>query len=200
MYFYEPKNGHGLKHSPFKAIIAPRPIGWISTVDAESRVNLAPYSFFNAVSELPPMLAFSSYGWKDSVRNIRDTKEFVFSLVTKKQAEQMNVTADPLPHGTSEFEAAKLRALPSNLVRPPRVEGSPAAMECKLVSIQQLNDIDGVKTESILIIGQVVGVHIMEEYIENGVFNILKAGTIARCGYKGDYTQVDNLFELTRPT
>src|SRR5262245_52108109 len=122
-HFYEPRHGHGLPHDPFKAIVAPRPIGWISTVDVDGRPNLAPYSFFNAFCESPPMVGFSSGGRKDSQRNAEATGEFVFNLATRRQAEAMNLTSAPLPVGVSEFDAAGLTALPSRLVRPPRVAG-----------------------------------------------------------------------------
>jgi hypothetical protein len=115
-HFYEPSKGHGLPHDPFKAIVAPRPIGWISTRDAEGRVNLAPYSFFNAVCDHPPMVMFSSSGWKDTVSSIKATGEFVCNLVTRPLAEKMNQTSAALAHGVSEFEFAKLGAAPSRMV------------------------------------------------------------------------------------
>jgi len=198
MHFYEPKNGHGLKHSPFKAIVAPRPIGWISSVDLEGRVNLAPYSFFNAVAEQPPMVAFASYGRKDSLKNIEATKEFVVNLATRKLAEAMNLTSDSIPYGVSEMELAKLKSAPSNIVKPPRVADSPAALECKLLFVLPLKDLDGVETLNNLVVGQVVGVHIASDCIEDGIFDIVKAGTIARCGYAADYLQVTELFQLFR--
>src|SRR3954447_14891490 len=119
-HFYEPRLGHGLSHDPFKAIVAPRPIGWISSVDTEGRVNLAPYSFFNAFCDSPPMVGFSSSGRKDSQRNIEATGEFVFNLATKKHAEAMNLSSAPFAHGVNEFEKAGLAAAPSRLVKPPR--------------------------------------------------------------------------------
>src|SRR3954468_1049372 len=120
-HFYEPRHGHGLPHDPFKAIVAPRPIGWISTVDAEGRVNLAPYSFFNAFCEAPPIVGFSSGGRKDSQRNAEATGEFVVNLAARRHAEAMNRTSAPLPHGVSEMEVAGLAAAPCRLVKPPRV-------------------------------------------------------------------------------
>lgn len=199
MYFYEPKNGHGLKHSPFKAIVAPRPIGWISSIDLEGRVNLAPYSFFNAIAEQPPMVAFSSYGRKDSLRNIEATGEFVVNLATKKLADAMNLTSEAVAYGVNEMELAGLVAEPCKLVKPPRVADSPAALECKLLFILPLKDLNGVETENNLVVGQVVGVHLSSDCIEDGIFNIVKAGTIARCGYVADYVQVKELFQLFRP-
>ena len=120
-HFYEPRNGHRLLHDPFKAIVAPRPIGWISSIDLDGRVNLAPYSFFNAFCEAPPIVGFSSGGRKDSQRNVEAAGEFVCNLVTSKHARAMNVTSAPFPHGVNEFEAAGLAAAPSRLVKPPHV-------------------------------------------------------------------------------
>ena len=127
VHFYEPKDGHRLPHDPFKAIVAPRPIGWISTVDAEGRPNLAPYSFFNAFCDSPPVVGFSSGGRKNTQRNVEETGEFVVNLATRRQAEAMNRTSAALPHGVNKFEAAGLRAAPSRPVRPPRVADAPAA-------------------------------------------------------------------------
>jgi flavin reductase (DIM6/NTAB) family NADH-FMN oxidoreductase RutF len=199
-HFYEPGNGHGLPHDPFKAIVAPRPIGWVSTVDPEGRPNLAPYSFFNAFCEAPPIVGFSSGGKKDSQRNAEATGEFVVSLATRRHAEAMNVTSAPFPPGVSEFEAAGLEAAPSRLVCPPRVAGTPAALECKVVLVLPLKDLGGGPTPSTLVLGQVVGVHIDPAFLRAGLFDLVAAGTIARCGYRGDYTQVISLFEMLRPT
>src|SRR5581483_2679671 len=159
-HFYEPSKGHNLPHDPFKAIVAPRPIGWISSVDKQGRVNLAPYSFFNAICDRPPMVMFSSSGWKDSVSNIETMREFVCNLVTRGLAEKMNQTSASLAHGVNEFEFAGLTAAPSRMVAPPRVADAPAALECKLVQIVQLRDVDGAVLDQYVTIGQVVGVHI----------------------------------------
>jgi flavin reductase (DIM6/NTAB) family NADH-FMN oxidoreductase RutF len=145
-HFYEPKHGHRLPHDPFKAIVAPRPIGWISTVDSGGRVNLAPYSFFNAFCERPPIIGFSSGGRKDSQRNVEETGEFVFNLATRRQAEAMNRTSAPFPRGVNEFEAAGIASAPSRLVKPPRVADAPAALECKLLLVLPLKDLDGEPT------------------------------------------------------
>jgi flavin reductase (DIM6/NTAB) family NADH-FMN oxidoreductase RutF len=199
-YFYEPRHGHGLPHDPFKAIVAPRPIGWVSSVGPDGRPNLAPYSFFNAFCERPPIVGFSSGGRKDSQRNVEATGEFVVNLVTRKHALAMNLTSAPFPPGVNEFEAAGLRAAPSRLVKPPRVAGAPAALECKLVLVLPLRDLDGDLTESTLLLGQVVGVHIDPAFLKDGLFDIVAAGTIARCGYRGDYTELTSVFEMLRPT
>jgi flavin reductase (DIM6/NTAB) family NADH-FMN oxidoreductase RutF len=198
-HFYEPGKGHGLPHDPFKAIVAPRPIGWLSSIDAAGRVNLAPYSFYNAFCESPPIVGFSSGGRKDSQRNIEATGEFVANLVTRKHAEAMNVTSAPFPHGVDEMERAGLAAAPSRLVRPPRVADAPAALECKLLLVLPLKDLDGRLTGSTLLLGQVVGVHIDRALLKDGLFDLAAAHTIARCGYRGDYAEVTSLFELVRP-
>jgi flavin reductase (DIM6/NTAB) family NADH-FMN oxidoreductase RutF len=198
-YFYEPGKGHGLPHDPFKAIVAPRPIGWISTVDLDGRVNLAPYSFYNAFCEAPPIVGFSSGGRKDSQRNVEATGEFVANLVTRRHALAMNLTSAPFPHGVDEMERAGLAAAQSRLVRPPRVADAPAALECKLLLVLPLSDLDGKATGSTLILGQVVGVHIDPAFLKGGLFDLAAAGTIARCGYRGDYAEVTSVFEMLRP-
>ncbi len=198
VHFYEPAKGHGLPHDPFKAIIAPRPIGWISSVDVEGRVNLAPYSFFNAFSSVPPIIGFSSEGWKDSVSNVEATKEFVFNLATRPLAEAMNATGAALPHGVDEMQQAGLDPAPSNIVRAPRVAKSPAALECRLTDIIELKDLNGQKLGRYLILGQVVGVHIDRAYLVDGLFDTAAARPIARCGYRSDYAEVASLFEMNR--
>jgi len=198
-HFYEPAKGHGLPHDPFKAIVAPRPIGWISSLDAEGRVNLAPYSFFNAICDQPPMVMFSSSGWKDSVSNIQATGEFVCNLVTRALAEKMNLTSASLPHGVNEFEFAKLDAAPSRIVKPPRVAEAPAALECKLVQIVRLHSLDGTVLNQYVTIGQVVGVHIDRAFLADGLFDLLATHAIQRAGYAADYTEATTGFKMKRP-
>ena len=198
-YFYEPSKGHGLPHDPFKAIVAPRPIGWISSRDAEGRVNLAPYSFFNAVCGRPPMVMFSSAGWKDTVSNVKATGEFVCNLVTRPLAEKMNLSSAALPRGTSEFEFAKREAAPSRMVKPPRVAAAPAALECKLVEIVQLHRADGGALDQYLTIGEVVGVHINRVYLKEGLFDFLATHPVQRAGYTADYTEATTAFTMKRP-
>jgi flavin reductase (DIM6/NTAB) family NADH-FMN oxidoreductase RutF len=198
-HFYEPSKGHRLAHDPFKAIVAPRPIGWISTRDAEGRVNLAPYSFFNAICDQPPMVMFSSGGWKHSVANIKATGEFVCNLVTRPLAEQMNLTSAMLDAGVNEFEFAKLAAAPSRIVAPPRVADAPAALECKLVEIVQLHRHDGSILNQFLTIGEVVGVHIDQTYISEGLFDLLATRPVQRAGYAADYTEATAGFKMKRP-
>lgn len=199
-YFYDPRTGHGLRHDPFKAILAPRPIGWISSLDTEGRVNLAPYSFFNGFNSNPPIVGFSSEGRKDSVANIEATGEFVCNLATKPLAEAMNRTSAPVAHGVNEMQLAGLEPAPSTLVKPPRVARAPAAFECKLLQIVRLNTIDGTPAGGMLVLGQVIGVHINPEFLKDGIFDTAAARPIARCGYRGDYAEVDQLFEMIRPT
>ena len=196
--FYEPRLGHGLPHDPFKAIVAPRPIGWISTVDEKGRHNLAPYSFFNAISSKPPMVAFFSEGMKDSVRNAMATREFVCNLATAALAEGMNQSSASVPPEINEFELAQLATAPCRLVRPLRVAESPAALECKVTDIVHLRDIAGQETRRYLVLGQVVGVHIDESYLENGLFSTARAVPLARCGYH-DYASVTEVFQMLRP-
>jgi flavin reductase (DIM6/NTAB) family NADH-FMN oxidoreductase RutF len=199
-YFYEPRKGHGLPHDPFKAIVAPRPIGWVATVDAQGRPNLAPYSFFNAVSSAPPMVYFNSEGRKHSIDNAEATREFTCSLVGADLARAMNTTAAPVAAGVNEFELAGLAMAPSTRVRPPRVAEAIAALECKVTQIIRLTDVDGREIDSWMVIGEVVGVHIDDRWLKDGLFDTAGARPIARCGYRGDYAEVSSLFEMIRPT
>ncbi len=202
-HFYEPAAGHGLAHDPFKAIVGPRPIGWVSTVDAEGRANLAPYSFFNAIADTPPLLAFSSSGWKDSVANIEATRGFVWNFASRRLAEAMNASAAPLAKGESEFVRAGLTPAPSRLVAAPRVAESPASLECRLVDIHRLRDVDGVAIDNWLVIGQVVGVHIERALLtEDGLFDTFAAQPILRAGYRADYAAIgpEAKFAMVRPT
>jgi flavin reductase (DIM6/NTAB) family NADH-FMN oxidoreductase RutF len=202
MLFYEPeaRDRSVLAHDPFKALIAPRPIGWISSIDADGRINLAPYSFFNAVGEEPPMLAFSSYGAKDSATFAAEVPEFVWNLVTFELREAMNETSARLARGENEFEHAGLTMAPSRLVAPPRVAESPCAMECRVVHHLQLQDIRGRPANQYLVVGQVVGVHLDERLIVNGNVETATVRTIARCGGPADYTVVERIFKMARPT
>jgi flavin reductase (DIM6/NTAB) family NADH-FMN oxidoreductase RutF len=198
-HFYEPKLGHGLAHDPVKAIVAPRPIGWISTVDFAGVVNLAPYSFFNAFAARPPIIGFSNERASDSLANCEATGEFVFNLVTLGMAEVMNATSSAVPPEVDEMQLTGLEALPSRLVRPPRVAGSPASFECKVLQILPLVDLEGQRTKATLVLGQVVGVHIDKDYLSDGKFDTAKAQPLARCGYLSDYAVVRELFDMPRP-
>lgn len=196
--FYEPSKGHGLPHDPFKALVSPRPIGWISTVGKDGALNLAPYSFFNALSGRPPLVWFSSEEEKDSATFAGDTREFVANLVSRDLAETMNRTSVNAPRGTSEFDYAGLTPVPSQLVAPPRVAEAPAALECKVTEIFRPKGLDGNETGAVVVIGQVVGVHIDEAFLKDGLFDTVKAGNVARLGYM-DYSTVDAVFQMRRP-
>lgn len=201
MHFYEPAMGHGLPHDPFKAIVAPRPIGWISTLSIDGTPNLAPYSFFNALGDAPPIVAFSSSGTKHSVENAEATGEFVCSLATRALAEAMNATSAVVPEAVDEFALAGLEPAPSRIVAPPRVAGSPAALECRLVQVVDLVDLDGVSAGHRLAIGQVVGVHIDRACLRDGLFDTAAARAIARAGYRDEYFEATpgTRFRMVRP-
>ena len=201
MYSYEPKNGHGLPHDPFNAIVGPRPIGWISTQSKAGVANLAPYSFFNAFNYVPPIIGFSSVGYKDTVRNIEETGEFVWNLVTKDLAEVMNQSSAVYPPETSEFDALNLEKASSTLVTPPRVAKAKVAFECQCTEIIQLKGISGEKVKTWLVLGEVVNIHIDQSLLREGVYDTAKAGHILRAGGLGDYFTVgqEQLFELLRP-
>jgi flavin reductase (DIM6/NTAB) family NADH-FMN oxidoreductase RutF len=199
-YFYEPSKGHGLPHNPFKAIVAPRPIGWISSIDKLGRVNLAPYSFFNAFSETPPVIGFcTSHVRKDSVNNIDETGEFVANFCGAELAQEMNITSASVEPGVDEMKLAGLDAAASTLVKPPRIARAIAAMECKLISTTQLKNAKGELIDTWMTLGEVVGVHINDEFLKDGIFDTAAARPLGRCGYKGDYVEVNTLFEMIRP-
>lgn len=199
-YFYEPSKGHGLPHNPFKAIVAPRPIGWISSIDLQGRVNLAPYSFFNAFAETPPIIGFCTSGErKDSVNNIDSTGEFVANFVGAELAQEMNITSATLPPGVDEMKLAGLESAPCTLVKVPRVARAIAALECKLIQTIRLNNARGEQTDSWLTLGEVVGVHINDAFLKDGIFDTAAARPLGRCGYRGDYVEVNTLFEMIRP-
>lgn len=197
-YPFAERNKDILPHDPFKAIIAPRPIGWISSVSSQGHINLAPYSFFNALANSPPILAFCSGEKKDSVSFIEETGEFTWSLSTHDLRFEMNATGASLPRGHNEFEHAGLEMAQSKLVKPPRVARAPAAMECKLIEIKHLRDMHGNLTENYLVIGQVVGIYINDDFILDGRFDTAKAAPLARCGYS-DYSAASDLFSVQRP-
>jgi flavin reductase (DIM6/NTAB) family NADH-FMN oxidoreductase RutF len=197
--FYETaERNHGLPFDPFKAIVAPRPIGWISSISSEGEVNLAPYSYFNGISTRPDLVMFSSEGVKDSVTNIRQTGEFVVNHAGFHLAEKMNLTSVAAPHGVNEFELAGLTQAPCRLVAPPRVGEAYAALECRLVQEVVLKDTAGRLAGAIMMIGEVVGVHIDEKVIREGRFDVELAKPVARLGYR-DFSGPDGYFEMARP-
>ena len=198
MFYDARKNDHGLPHDPVKAIIAPRPIGWITSMSAKGEINLAPYSFFNGVSSRPSVVMFSSEGRKDSLAFIIETKEFVCNLATWDLRDAMNKTSAPMARGVNEMEQAGLAAAPSRLVKPPRVAASPCALECQLLQIVPINDIEGRSIDCHVVFGQVIGVHIDDKFIKNGLLDTAAMKPIARCGYH-NYAVVESEFRLVRP-
>ncbi|MBM6633493.1 flavin reductase family protein [Leclercia adecarboxylata] len=201
MYFYQPSQGHGLPHDPLNAIVGPRPIGWIASCDTEGRPNLAPYSFFNCFNYHPPIIGFASTGWKDSVRNIVETGEFVWNLTTRELASAMNETSASLPHGEDEFLRARLTKAESRVVKVPRVAQSPVNFECRLSQCIQLTAANGDSIDTWLVLGEVVGIHIDESLLQDGIYQTAKAQPVLRAGGPTAYFAIgeDQRFDLVRP-
>ena len=199
MYYSPHLRDHGLKHDPFKALMVPRPIGWISTVSEDGICNLAPYSFFNAVASRPPYVMFSSAGVKDSARNAQETGQFVCSLCTWEQRHHMNVSSAPVPADMDEFPIAGLTAVKSTAVAPPRVKGAPAAFECEYWKTVEIPDLDGQLTDFV-VFGRVVGVYVDDRFIRDDLVDTGAMEPIARLGYM-DYAVVrsDAVFTINRP-
>jgi len=208
--FYRTDEKHGLRHNPFNALVAPRPIGWISTLDKDGRVNLAPYSFFNAVSYTPPQVIFSggprpaapgaaSDGtpMKDSVTNARETGEFVCNIATWELREAMNATSAHVPAGVDEFEMTGLTKAPSRLVKPPRVAECPVHLECVTVAVYPTLALPG-RTGNMIVLGKVVGIHIDERVLTDGVVDQAKLRLLGRLGGH-DYVCVNDVFRMRRP-
>ncbi|MCC5984400.1 MAG: flavin reductase family protein [Rhodobacteraceae bacterium] len=198
--FYEPKDGHGLPHNPFNAIVTPRPIGWISTRGADGQDNLAPYSFFNAVAYVPPQVMFASTGakpdrdgTKDSVANIRDTGVFCVNIVEHAARAVMNRSAGPWPRETDEFTDAGIARADCHLIPCARVAGAPAALECRMTQIIRLEG-----EANFLVLGEVVGVHLRDDCLVDGRFDVTRFQPLARLGYR-DYTMVREVFAMPRP-
>ncbi len=190
--FYEPKDGHGMAHNPFNAIVSPRPIGWISTTGSMGD-NLAPYSFFNAVAYTPPQVMFCSTGIKDSVRNIRETHVFAVNIVEEAMFGVMSETSATLPRGVDEFVHAGVARGACRTIDCPRVEGGPAVLECVLVQEVTLRG-----TDNVMVIGEVTGVHLRDDCIVAGRFDVTQYRPMARMGYQ-DYAVVREVVRLTRP-
>ena len=211
--FYETRNESreyfktlGLSYNPFKALVVPRPIGWISSVDAAGVTNLAPFSYFNAVSSDPPMVYFAANGThqaeggdKDTLRNVRETGEFVCNLATWALQKPMNDSSTPAPRAVDEFEACGVTKLPSRLVRPPRVAESPVHFECKLLQLVELPADPKNGTRNTMAIGHVLGVHIDDALVVDGRVDILRAKPVARLGYL-DFAVIERSFAMKRPT
>jgi len=200
MIFFEPQNRDKkiFPHDPFKALVTPRPIGWISTVSGRGEVNLAPYSYFNAFSSNPPIVGFSSEGDKDSSTFALESGEFVWSMATWDLRDQMNASAASLARGESEFKHARLESAPSRLVRPPRVAATPAAFECRVTEVVKLKDLDGSDSGRRLVLGRVVGIHVDERFVRQGRVDSAAMRPIARGGYD-EYSVVEQVFSMPRP-
>ena len=201
IHYYEPSKGHGLPHDPFNAMVGPRPIGWISSRDNAGHLNLAPYSFFNAFNYTPPIIGFASIGAKDSLRNIQETGEFGWNLVTRPLAEQMNASCAAVGPEISEFELTGLTPVASRNIKVPRVAESPVSFECKLTQIVQLHGVDGVLVPTWLVLGEVVGVYIARRLLKDGVYDTAAAEPVLRGGGPADYFAVtpENNFKMFRP-
>ncbi len=200
MFYETAKNDHGLPYNPFKAIVAPRPIGWISSMSLKGEVNLAPYSFFNGLTDHPPTVMFASEGRKDSVVFAEETREFVCNFASYALREQMNATSATYPRGVNEMEKAGLAAAPSRMVKPPRVKNSPCALECQWLQTLRLPDLDGRVTDRYVVFGQVVGVYIDDTFIKNGRLDTAAMRPIARAGYHDYFVGTpETLFSLKRP-
>jgi len=198
--FYRPEDGHGLPHNPFNAVVTPRPIGWISTRNSDGTENLAPYSFFNAVAYVPPQVMFSSTSGKpdrakgkDSMANIIDTGVFCVNVVEYAARDAMNASSGPYDKETDEFELAGIARAECDTIPCSRVAGAPANLECKVTKIV---DLPG--EANIAVFGEVTGIHLRDDCMKDGIFDVTTFQPLARLGYK-DYTRVDNLFSLTRP-
>jgi flavin reductase (DIM6/NTAB) family NADH-FMN oxidoreductase RutF len=200
MFYETAKRDHGLPHNPFKALVAPRPIGWITAMSAKGEVNLSPYSFFNAVSDQPPMVAFASAGRKDALTFIEETGEFVCNLATWDLREAMNDTSAPLARGENEMTHAGLTAAPCRLVRAPRVAEAPAALECKHLQTVGLVPLSGGEPANFLVIGEVVAVHIDDAFIVDGMVDTAAMRPITRAGYRDYFVATpETRFSMRRP-
>jgi flavin reductase (DIM6/NTAB) family NADH-FMN oxidoreductase RutF len=198
--FYRPEDGHGLPHNPFNAIVTPRPIGWIATRGADGRDNLAPYSFFNAVAYVPPQVMFASTSakpdrgdTKDSVANIRDTGVFCVNVVEYAMRDAMNQTSGPWEKDTDEFELAGLHKAPCQTIDCARVAGAPANLECRLTQIVKLPG-----EANFAVFGEVTGVHLRDDCLKDGIFDVLAFNPLTRMGYR-DYSVIREKFSLKRP-
>jgi flavin reductase (DIM6/NTAB) family NADH-FMN oxidoreductase RutF len=201
IHFYQPREGHGLPHDPFNAIVGPRPIGWISTRSRAGVNNLAPYSFFNGFNYVPPLVGFSSIGYKDSIRNVHETGEFVWNLVTRELAEAMNQTCANVAPEVDEFALAGLTPVASRLVNVPRVAESPVAFECRMTQKLQLQAADGSPVDTWFVFGEVIGVHIDRRLLRDGVYDTAAAAHVVRGGGPADYFTIgpEQLFKMYRP-
>jgi flavin reductase (DIM6/NTAB) family NADH-FMN oxidoreductase RutF len=202
--FYRPGEDHELRGDPFNQLVVPRPIGWISSLDEEGRVNLAPFSFFNAVAYVPPQVMFATTGphvaggAKDSLKNVRETREFVFNLATWELREAVNLTSAPAPRDVDELALAGLTPAPARVVSPPLVAESPVHLECVLVRIVELPTDDRKRHVNTVVFGEVVGIHIADGAVVDGRVDVRRLDAIARLGYD-QYTRIVDVFSMTRP-
>ncbi|WP_126976851.1 flavin reductase family protein [Frigidibacter oleivorans] len=190
--FYRPEDGHGLPHNPFNAIVAPRPIGWISTRGAEGD-NLAPYSFFNAVAYVPPQVMFASTASKDSLANLTASGVFAVNIVAEAARDVMNASSAALPRGTDEFATAGAAKAECRTIDCPRVADAPATLECRLTEVVRLKGKD-----NHLILGEVTGIHLRDDCLVDGRFDVTRFRPLSRLGYQ-DYAVVERVFTLARP-
>ena len=199
--FYEPKKGYPFDANPFASLVFPRPIGWISSLSKKGIANLAPYSFFNAIAYEPPQIMFSATdfhsqgGFKDSIANVLSTKEFVVNLATNKLKNQVNQSAIDAPHGMDEFKLFKLKKRKSRMINPPSIFESPVNLECRL--LKKINLKTKIKNQNILIIGEVVGIRIDNQFIKKGKIDSLAMGAISRMGYT-EYSEINSKFLMER--
>ncbi|EWS65769.1 Flavin reductase like domain protein [Hydrogenophaga sp. T4] len=200
-HFYEPRHGHGLPHNPFYAIMGPRLIGWIATRSQDGVDNIAPYSFFGAYSVEPPIIGFSSEGWKDTVENVKKTGEFTWSLVSRDLAEVMNQTSAPVAPEVDEFSMAGIQKGDCRIISAKRVENSPVSFECRLSDLIRLKSSASEALDRWLVLGEVVGVHIRSDLLINGAYQTAKAEPILRAGGKSEYFGIsdEDRFEMMRP-
>jgi len=201
LHSYAPRDGHGLPHDPFNAMVGPRPIGWISSHDGTGRLNLAPYSFFNAFNYVPPIVGFASIGAKDTLRNIEATGEFGWNLATRALAEPMNASCSAVPPEVDEFALAGLTPVPSRRIAVPRVAESPVSFECRLTQVLRLQGADGTPVDTWLVLGEVVGVHIARRLLKDGIYDTAAAEPILRAGGPADYFTItpEARFRMYRP-
>jgi flavin reductase (DIM6/NTAB) family NADH-FMN oxidoreductase RutF len=198
LFYTTDENRHGLAHDPFKAIVSPRPIGWIGTKSVGGARNLGPYSFFNALSDRPKLVMFSSQGLKHSAKNAIETGVFTASLVSLELADQMNASSVDAPEGVDEFGHAGIEAADGKMVDAPYVEAAYAVLECRVTESFCPKGLDGGDSENHVVIGQVVGIHIRDEAIRDGRLDMAKVAPLARMGYM-DYTDAAETFEMFRP-
>ena len=201
--FFDDHRKHGLRHNPFKALVAPRPIAWVSSVSPGGVANLAPFSYFNACADRPPTVMFAPNNprpdgeGKDTLRNIEQTNEFVVNLAGYDLREPMNLTSVHVDASVDEFELAGLTPAPSVHVRAPRVEEAPVSLECRFLTRLRLPS-DHPAIENNVVIGQVVGTHIADRIVRDGMIDMAAYRPVARLGYM-DYTSVETVFEMLRP-